>query len=126
MRAVMTGRRARWIGDELGILRKVKNEFTGRSWLADGIERKAGQSSPRKDRNQGSFGETGTRNYRTIFSGYHGQVNHASITLHPREESIPGTDSVTGWAGRRGGRALSLTQTVLFSTPLLPKLPCWF
>lgn len=50
-------KKSRWIGDELGILCKVKNEFTGRSWLADGIERKVGQSSPRKDRNQAALGK---------------------------------------------------------------------
>lgn len=90
MTSVMTGRRARGIGHKLGFVYKVTDE------LAGGIERKAGQSSPREDRNQGNFGETGTETSGQSFQGTIVRLIKLQTFSVSVKRLVPGTDSVTG------------------------------
>ena len=105
MISVMTGRRARWIGNTLGFPCKVKNKFTGRSWLDYGIE-KIWSQVPERTETRVALGKQGPETTGQSFQGT--IVMFIKLQSFPIsvKHQFPGTDSVTGREERWGGGAL--------------------
>lgn len=94
----MTGRRAGWIGDTVGILCKVKNEIYWKVLVSLWNWEKSSTVQSQKGQKPGQLWGNGDQK---LLDNLFRSITLPSSSI-PMKNLVPGKDSMTGWAERGG------------------------